>query len=140
MSKQGHTSMQSHVNLETALCREWLVADITWEVLDARVRLQVSGQRALDGERAEALRALVGLFVGVHAHVTYQIGRLLELFGAVRALMPAYAVHLQRQLSHITRYSRKCYANFPRQKQQLNTHNTLTNNAMTKYTTIATFT
>ena len=132
--------MQPEVDFETAVGGEGLLTDVALEVLDARVRLDVRRQRALDGERAEALRALVGLFVRVHAHVTYEVGRLLELFGAVRALMPAYAVHLQRQLSHITRYSRKCYANFPRQKQQLNTHNTLTNNAMTKYTTIATFT
>ena len=94
--------MQPEVNLETAVGGEGLLTDVALEVLDARVRLDVRRQRALDGERAEALRALVGLFVGVHAHVTYQIGRLLELFGAVRALMPAHAVHLQRQLSHIT--------------------------------------
>ena len=95
MSKQGHTSMQSHVDLETALCREWLVADITWEVLDARVRLQMSGQSALDGERAETLRALEGLVVRVDARMADQVGRFLELLRAVSALMQLHARNLR---------------------------------------------
>ena len=94
--------MQPEVDFETAVGGEGLLTDVALEVLDARVRLDVRRQRALDGKRAEALRALVGLFVRVYAHVTYEVGRLLELFGAVRALVPAHAVHLQRQLSHIT--------------------------------------
>ena len=94
--------MKAEVNFQTAVCRERLLADVTLEVLDARVRLDVRRQRALHGKRAETLRTLVGLLMRVHAHVTYEIGRLLELLRAVRALMPTHAVHLnhERHMCH----------------------------------------
>ena len=87
--------MQSDVDLETALCREHLVAHLTLELLQPHVRLDVRRQRALDGERPEALATLVGLLVGVDADVTHEVARLLELLRAVGALVPADAVHLR---------------------------------------------
>lgn len=58
------------------------------EGLDARVRLDVRGQRALHCEGAEALWALEGLLVRVNADVAHQVAGLPELFGAVGTYMP----------------------------------------------------
>ena len=60
------------------------------------MRLDVRRQRALDGERPEALATLVGLLVRVDTDVTHEVARLLEFLRAVRALVPAYTVHLQQ--------------------------------------------
>lgn len=82
------------MHLEAAGRGEALHAVLALEGLDARVRLDVRGQRALDGEGAEALRALEGLLVRVDADVAHQVAGLPELLGAVGAHVPAHAVLL----------------------------------------------
>ena len=88
------TRMQPQMHPQTALRGKQLLADVALEVLDPRVRADVRGQRALHRERTEALRALVGLLVGVDADVAHQVRRLLELLGAVGALVPPDAIYL----------------------------------------------
>ena len=83
------------MHLEAALGREHLIADLTLELLQAHVCLDVRRQRALDGERPEALATLVGLLVRVDTDVTHEVARLLEFLRAVRALVPPDTVHLR---------------------------------------------
>ena len=82
------------MNLHAARGGEALEAERTLEGLDARVRLHVGREGALDGERPEALLALEGLLVGVDADVAHQVAGLLELLGAVGAAVPAHAILL----------------------------------------------
>ena len=86
--------MQAHVHLKTAMRRKLLLAHVTPEILDARVHLDVRRERALHRKGAETLRALVGLFVRVNAHVADQVGRFLEFLRAVRALVVAHSADL----------------------------------------------
>ena len=94
--------MQANVHFETAVRGEELVALVALVILDAAVSLEVGGERAFNGERAEALRTLVGLLVGVYADVAHQVTGFLELLRAVRALVPSHAVDLQME-------GRKCF-------------------------------
>lgn len=88
------TCVQADVHLEAPRGGEALHAVLALEGLDARVRLDVGGQRALHGEGPEALGALEGLLVGVDADVAHQIAGLAELLGAAGAHVPAHAVLL----------------------------------------------
>ncbi len=86
--------MKSHVHLQAALRREQLVAHVALVLLDAAVRFEMSGERALHRKRAETLAALVRLFVSVDPDVTNQVAWFLEFFAAIRALMPTHTIHL----------------------------------------------
>ena len=86
--------MQANVHLEAPRGGEALHAVLALEGLDARVRLDVGGQRALHGESPEALGALEGLLVGVDADVAHQIAGLAELLGTAGAHVPAHAILL----------------------------------------------
>lgn len=86
--------MQADVHFEAPGRGEALHAVRALEGLDARVRLDVRGQRALDGEGPEALRALERLLVRVDADVPHQVAGLPELLGAVGTHVPADAVLL----------------------------------------------
>lgn len=88
------TCVQANVHLEAPRGGEALHAVLALEGLDARVRLDVGGQRALHGEGPEALGALEGLLMGVDADMAHQVAGLAELLGAVGAHMPAHAVLL----------------------------------------------
>ena len=54
-------------------------------------------QRGLDCEGAETLRAFVGFLMRMDANVPHKVTWLLELFGAVRTLMPSHTIHLYTQ-------------------------------------------
>ena len=56
----------------------------------------MSSQCALHCKCPETLVALVGLLMGVDTNVSHQVTGLLELFGAVGALMPADPICLQK--------------------------------------------
>lgn len=82
------------MHLEAPRGGEALHAVLALEGLDARVCLDVGGQRALHGEGPEALGALEGLLVGVDADVAHQIAGLAELLGTAGAHVPAHAILL----------------------------------------------
>lgn len=90
----GRTCVQADVHFEAPRGGEALHAVLALERLDARVGLDVGGQRALHGKGAETLRALEGLLVGVNADVAHQVARLPELLGAVGTHMPPDTVLL----------------------------------------------
>ena len=71
------------------------------------MRLDVRAQRRVDAESLEAMRTLERLLVRVHAHVAHKVTRLLELLGAVEALVPPHAVHLRRQRRKVKRLRKR---------------------------------
>lgn len=86
------TCVQPHVDLHAAWSGEAFQAALTLKGLDARVRLHVRSESALHRKSSETLFALEGFLVGVDANVAHKVAGLLELFGAVRAAMPADTV------------------------------------------------
>ena len=88
------TCVQANVHLEAPRGGEALHAVLALEGLDARVRLDVGGQRALHSEGPEALGALEGFLMGVDADMAHQVAGLAELLGAVGAHVPAHAILL----------------------------------------------
>ena len=77
------------------MCREELVTNITFKMLDARMSPDVSGESALHSKRSETLVTFVWLLVGVDTYMAHQVTWFLELFGTVGTLVPSYSTHLK---------------------------------------------
>ena len=87
--------MQSSVNFETTMCREELVTNITFKMLDARMSSDMSCESALHGKCSETLVTFVRLLVGVDTYMADQVAWFLELFGTIGTLVPSYSTHLK---------------------------------------------
>ena len=85
------------MHFEATLSGEHLLTNMTLELLDARVRLDMSCQCTLHSKCSKALGTFVGLFMSVDAYVTNQITRFLELLGTICTLMPSHAIDLHKQ-------------------------------------------
>lgn len=86
------TCVQPHVHFHAAWSGEALQTALTLEGLDACVCLHVRCEGTLHCESSETLFAFEGFLVGVNANVADEVAGLLELFGAVRAAVPAHTV------------------------------------------------
>lgn len=65
------TSVKSNMNLETAHCREELIAHITAIVFDTSVCFYVGCQSGLDSKGTKTLGAFVRLLMAVNTDMTH---------------------------------------------------------------------
>ena len=78
------------------MCREELVTNITFKMLDAGMCTDVSCESALHSKRSETLVTFIRLLVGVDAYMAHEVTWFLELFGTVCTLVPSYSTHLKK--------------------------------------------
>jgi len=86
----GITCMQSHVNLQTALCSEQAAADVAAKCLLARVNFHVWVQSTLDREAFVAVITLVRSFTRMRANVPDEIAWFTESFRTVLAFISVF--------------------------------------------------
>ena len=82
--------MQSHVNLQTALCSEQAATDMAAERLLARVNLHVRVQSTLDREAFVAVITLVRSFTRMRENMPDEIAWFTESFRAVLAFISVF--------------------------------------------------
>lgn len=84
--------MQPHVNFHASRRGETLQTALTLEGLNTSVCFHMCRESTLHSKRSETLFTLERLLVGVDADVADKVTWFFELFGAVRAAMPANTV------------------------------------------------
>lgn len=82
--------MQSHMDLQTALCSEQATADVAAERLLACVNLRVRIQSTLDREALAAVITLVRSFTRMSANVPDEIAWFTESFRTVLAFVSVF--------------------------------------------------
>lgn len=78
------------------------------KVFDTAMCLSVGCQRALDGEGAVTLAALIWLFMSMDTNVPHKVTWLLELLRTIGALMPPHTINLSKKTKSFQQIDNNC--------------------------------